>query len=99
MDCGEQVRPAQVLQAAESGSDALDRKSRRATARPHALVGIRQGVTAVTARTLFDKVWAAHEVVAETPDAPAVLYIDLHLIHEVTSPQAFSVRKALKLTA
>src|SRR6267154_1885670 len=41
-------------------------------------------------RTLFDKVWTAHEVVAETPDSPAVLYIDLHLIHEVTSPQAFA---------
>jgi 3-isopropylmalate/(R)-2-methylmalate dehydratase large subunit len=48
-------------------------------------------------RTLFDKVWTAHEVVAETADTPAVLYIDLHLIHEVTSPQAFSVLKALKL--
>jgi 3-isopropylmalate/(R)-2-methylmalate dehydratase large subunit len=47
--------------------------------------------------TLFDKVWAAHEVVAETADAPAVLYIDLHLIHEVTSPQAFSVLKDLGL--
>ena len=43
------------------------------------------------ARTLFDKVWAAHEVTPETEAAPAVLYIDLHLIHEVTSPQAFSV--------
>ncbi len=51
----------------------------------------------MTARTLFDKVWAAHEVVAETPDTPAVLYIDLHLIHEVTSPQAFSVLKSLGL--
>jgi 3-isopropylmalate/(R)-2-methylmalate dehydratase large subunit len=49
------------------------------------------------ARTLFDKVWAAHEVVAETPDTPAVLYIDLHLIHEVTSPQAFSLLKSLGL--
>src|SRR6266851_5504506 len=48
-------------------------------------------------RTLFDKVWAAHEVVAETPDTPAVLYIDLHLIHEVTSPQAFSLLKSLGL--
>ncbi len=48
-------------------------------------------------RTLFDKVWAAHEVVAETADTPAVLYIDLHLIHEVTSPQAFSVLKSLNL--
>jgi 3-isopropylmalate/(R)-2-methylmalate dehydratase large subunit len=45
-------------------------------------------------RTLFDKVWAAHEVVAETPDTPAVLYIDLHLIHEVTSPQAFSMLRS-----
>lgn len=39
-------------------------------------------------RTLFDKIWDDH-VVVEEPDSPAVLYIDLHLIHEVTSPQAF----------
>jgi 3-isopropylmalate/(R)-2-methylmalate dehydratase large subunit len=51
----------------------------------------------MNARTLFDKVWDAHEVVAETADTPAVLYIDLHLIHEVTSPQAFSVLKGLGL--
>src|SRR3569832_698788 len=43
------------------------------------------------AQTMFEKVWRQHEVVAETADTPAVLYIDLHLIHEVTSPQAFSV--------
>src|SRR5882724_1266987 len=42
-------------------------------------------------QTLFDKVWRAHEVSGESADAPAVLYIDLHLIHEVTSPQAFAV--------
>jgi 3-isopropylmalate/(R)-2-methylmalate dehydratase large subunit len=41
-------------------------------------------------RTLFEKLWDAHLVAPETADAPAVLYIDLHLIHEVTSPQAFS---------
>jgi 3-isopropylmalate/(R)-2-methylmalate dehydratase large subunit len=46
------------------------------------------------ARTLFDKVWAAHEVVAETADTPAVLYIDLHLVHEVTTPQAFSMLRS-----
>lgn len=40
-------------------------------------------------RTMFEKIWAAHEIVAETPDAPAVLAVDLHLVHEVTSPQAF----------
>ena len=48
-------------------------------------------------RTLFDKVWTAHEVVRETADTPAVLYIDLHLIHEVTSPQAFSVLRSMAL--
>jgi 3-isopropylmalate/(R)-2-methylmalate dehydratase large subunit len=51
----------------------------------------------MAARTLFEKVWEAHEVVPETADTPAVLYIDLHLIHEVTSPQAFSVLRALGL--
>jgi 3-isopropylmalate/(R)-2-methylmalate dehydratase large subunit len=45
----------------------------------------------MSAKTLFEKVWSRHEVVPETADTPAVLYIDLHLIHEVTSPQAFSV--------
>jgi len=43
------------------------------------------------ARTLFEKVWTEHIVAEETPDTPAVLYIDLHLIHEVTTPQAFSL--------
>jgi 3-isopropylmalate/(R)-2-methylmalate dehydratase large subunit len=51
----------------------------------------------MSARTLFDKVWTAHEVVPEAPDTPAVLYVDLHLLHEVTSPQAFSVLKSLGL--
>ncbi len=37
-------------------------------------------------RSLFEKVWQRHVVVAETDDAPAILYIDLHLVHEVTSP-------------
>jgi 3-isopropylmalate/(R)-2-methylmalate dehydratase large subunit len=39
-------------------------------------------------RTLFEKIWDAH-VVREEPGEPALLYVDLHLIHEVTSPQAF----------
>ena len=46
------------------------------------------------ARTLFDKLWDAHVVAPETETAPAVLYIDLHLIHEVTSPQAFTELEA-----
>ena len=41
------------------------------------------------AKTLFDKIWDSH-VVTEQEGAPAVLYIDLHLVHEVTSPQAFT---------
>ncbi len=40
-------------------------------------------------KTLFEKVWESH-VVAQETDSPAILYIDLHLIHEVTSPQAFT---------
>lgn len=42
-------------------------------------------------RTLFQKVWDRHIVTPETADTPAVLYVDLHLVHEVTSPQAFTV--------
>lgn len=41
------------------------------------------------AKTLFQKIWDSH-VVTEQEGAPAVLYIDLHLVHEVTSPQAFT---------
>jgi len=40
-------------------------------------------------KTLFEKIWELH-VVAEQPNSPAILYIDLHLVHEVTSPQAFT---------
>jgi 3-isopropylmalate/(R)-2-methylmalate dehydratase large subunit len=42
----------------------------------------------VTPRTMFAKVWEEH-VVREAPGEPALLYVDLHLVHEVTSPQAF----------
>ncbi|MGB1286755.1 MAG: 3-isopropylmalate dehydratase large subunit [Aggregatilineales bacterium] len=42
------------------------------------------------AKTLFEKVWNNHVVKPQTDDTPAVLYIDLHLVHEVTSPQAFT---------
>jgi 3-isopropylmalate/(R)-2-methylmalate dehydratase large subunit len=39
-------------------------------------------------RTIVDKIWDGH-LVSQAGDAPAILYIDLHLVHEVTSPQAF----------
>lgn len=41
-------------------------------------------------QTLFDKLWRAHEVRAGSGTMPSTLYIDLHLVHEVTSPQAFA---------
>src|SRR5450759_1975846 len=49
-----------------------------------------------TPKTIFEKIWDRH-VVAQEPDPPAVLYIDLHLVHEVTSPQAFSGLRARQL--
>jgi 3-isopropylmalate/(R)-2-methylmalate dehydratase large subunit len=42
----------------------------------------------VTRKTMLDKIWDAH-VVQQTPGEPAILYIDMHYVHEVTSPQAF----------
>ena len=39
-------------------------------------------------KTMFEKIWDAH-LVHQEPDQPALIYIDLHLVHEVTSPQAF----------
>ncbi len=45
-------------------------------------------------KTMFQKIWERHEVVPESADTPAVLYVDRHLIHEVTSPQAFTLLRA-----
>jgi 3-isopropylmalate/(R)-2-methylmalate dehydratase large subunit len=47
--------------------------------------------------TLFQKIWDDHVVVPETFDTPAILYVDLHIVHEVTTPQAFSVLRQLGL--
>ena len=49
-----------------------------------------------TPKTLFEKIWEKH-VVVQQPDSPAALYIDLHLVHEVTSPQAFTGLRARSL--
>ena len=48
-------------------------------------------MTVARPRTLFQKVWDGHVVCPATAETPAVLFIDLHLIHEVTSPQAFAL--------
>ncbi len=62
----------------------------------------------MTPKTLYQKIWDAH-VVREDPGQPSIIYIDRHLIHEGTSPQAFaglraegrkvSARKAAKSAA
>ena len=52
----------------------------------------------MSSKSLFDKVWDQHVVMPESSDTPAVLYIDLHLLHEVTSPQAFNVLREANLT-
>ena len=44
---------------------------------------------AMPGKTLYDKIWDAHQV-AQDPNGESIIYIDLHLIHEVTTPQAFS---------
>jgi 3-isopropylmalate/(R)-2-methylmalate dehydratase large subunit len=49
-------------------------------------------------RTLLDKIWDDHVVRPETEGVPAVLYVDLHLVHEVTSPQAFAELRARGLS-
>ncbi len=49
-------------------------------------------------RSLFDKVWDSHLVTGESKQHPALLYIDLHLIHEVTSPQAFDMLRSRGLS-
>ncbi len=45
----------------------------------------------MSGKSLFEKVWDDHVVVPETADTPAIFYIDLHIIHEVTTPQAFNM--------
>src|SRR6202142_4300299 len=53
----------------------------------------RQETKRMAARTLYEKIWDAH-VVREEPGQPSLIYIDRHLIHEGTSPQAFAGLKA-----
>ena len=50
-------------------------------------------VASSTTKNLFEKIWVRHVVAAES-GSPAVLYVDLHLVHEVTSPQAFAGLRA-----
>ena len=45
------------------------------------------------ARTLYDKIWDDH-LIEEAPDGEALIYIDRHIVHEVTSPQAFEGLRA-----
>src|SRR5436190_1158470 len=54
-------------------------------------------MSAPAPRTIVEKIWTEH-VVTQDPGAPAVLAVDLHLVHEVTSPQAFAGLRARGLT-
>ena len=47
----------------------------------------------MTARTMYRKIWESH-LVREAPGEPSLIYIDRHLVHEGTSPQAFAGLKA-----
>ena len=58
--------------------------------------GVLLSYEVMSAKTLLEKIWSSH-VVASEAGCPAVLYIDLHLIHEVTSPQAFQVLRERNL--
>jgi len=49
-------------------------------------------------KTLFEKVWASHVVLEETSHTPAIIYVDLHLIHEVTTPQAFTLLREKEIS-
>ena len=48
----------------------------------------------MSGKSLFQKIWESHIVVPESAGTPAVLYIDLHLTHEVTTPEAFTVLRS-----
>jgi len=54
-------------------------------------------LSSATPQTLFEKVWSDHLVRDESSATPAILYVDLHLIHEVTTPQAFTILRELGL--
>lgn len=45
-------------------------------------------IIGIMSKTLYEKIWDIH-VVDQEENKPAIIYIDLHLVHEVTSPQAF----------
>jgi len=65
-----------------------------AAATPQVSVAVSSNAATGRPRTMFEKLWDAHLVRAETTDTPAILYVDLHLVHEVTSAQAFSELRA-----
>ena len=76
------------------------KRARAVAMRRSTAAGASAVVAAATAapRTLFDKIWADH-VVDESPDGTCLLYIDRHLVHEVTSPQAFEGLRVAGRTA
>ncbi|MEJ2259407.1 MAG: hypothetical protein P8X78_02685 [Nitrosopumilaceae archaeon] len=47
-------------------------------------------------KTLFEKIWDSH-IVVEKDNGPSLVYVDRHLVHEVTSPQAFDIKELFML--
>ena len=88
--CSSAPMPVRPDATRPHGSPNSLRPGRIARRRPTRGPLLRSGaVNSQEPRTIVEKIWDEH-VVAQEPDAPAVLAIDLHLIHEVTSPQAFT---------
>jgi 3-isopropylmalate/(R)-2-methylmalate dehydratase large subunit len=81
----------EVINRIASNGDAARRTANGSSRARSWESGEQPGESPVRPRTLFEKIWDEHLVASETPERPAVLYADLHLIHEVTSPQAFAI--------
>ena len=60
------------------------------------MAGENQKAKTENAKTLYDKLWDDH-LVKQRDDGSALLYIDRHLLHEVTSPQAFAIGRSYTL--
>src|SRR6266581_1865448 len=92
---GSREQPDRTGRRQAACDDAVDRGGQACQTEGHGAQTGRAGACTGVTRTLFDRVWEAH-VVRELAGGVALLYVDLHLVHEVTSPQAFAGLKREK---
>src|SRR6266567_605915 len=92
---GSREQPDRTGRRQAACDDAVDRGGQAYQTEGHGAQTGRAGACTGVTRTLFDRVWEAH-VVRELAGGVALLYVDLHLVHEVTSPQAFAGLKREK---